>query len=244
MPNALIIDDEALARADLRSLLPPHIAVVGEAARVHEARELLRRATYDLVFLDVQLLGGSGLDLVPDVRPGARIIFVTAFDQHAVRAFEVNALDYLLKPVSPERLATALARLNSPAPSSFAPHAPAPALNHDDRVLLKLGTEGERFVRVAEIRSVSSCKNYSAVLLGGGERVFVRRTMKAWEEALPHAHFARAHRHVIVNLSHVERLERSTDSIFLVHLEGTAEPVRASYRYVAELREKLPEAIG
>ncbi len=240
MPTALIIDDEALARADLREMLPATVTVVGEAARFREARALLQSATYDLVFLDVQLLGGSGLDLVPDVRPSARIIFVTAFDQHAVRAFEVNALDYLLKPVAPERLATALARLGAPLPT--APES-TPGLTSEDRVLLKLGPGGERFVRVSDIRSVCSCENYSEIQLGAGERVFVRRTMKSWEESLPPASFARAHRHAIVNLSRVQRLERATDATFLVHLDGGGDPVRASYRYLAELRGKLPGTV-
>ncbi|MBS0661230.1 MAG: response regulator transcription factor [Verrucomicrobia bacterium] len=241
MTDALIIDDEPLARSDLRSLLPSEINVVGEAGRMEEARKLLQRGNYTLVFLDVQLLGGSGLDLVPDVHPKARIIFVTAFDQHAVRAFEVNALDYLLKPVAPERLAAALARLRppgTPKPDSTA------SLRTDDRVLLKLGTDGERFVRVADIRCVSSCENYSEVHLGNNERVFVRRTMKAWEETLPAATFMRAHRHTIVNLRHIERVERATDSTFLLHLAGGEEPLRASYRYVAELRERLASATG
>lgn len=236
MTDALIIDDEVLARSDLRELLPAEINIVGEAARFEEARQLLRRANYTLVFLDVQLLGGSGLDLVPDVRPEARIIFVTAFDQHAVRAFEVNALDYLLKPVAPERLASALARLRpvgQPKPDTTA------SLRTDDRVLLKLGTEGERFVRVADIRCVSSCENYSEVHLGNNERLFVRRTMKAWEESLPSSTFMRAHRHTIVNLTHVERLERATDSTYLLHLAGSVEPLRASYRYVNDLRERM-----
>ena len=237
MPAALIIDDEPLARRDLRSLLPAEVTVVGEAARFAEARALLRSASYDLVFLDVQLLGGSGLDLVPDVRPGARIIFVTAFDQHAVRAFEVNALDYLLKPVAPERLALALARLGPATTPAPAPAVAAP-LKNDDRVLLRLGPEGDRFVRVQDIRRVSSCENYSEVQLGDDARLFVRRTMKAWEESLPPVQFLRVHRHVIVNLTHVERLERGGES-FQLHLAGVAEPVPVSQRHEAEVRERL-----
>lgn len=241
--RALLIDDEAPARAVLRTLLEDHpeVAIAGEAETLGEARALLAQSGYDLVFLDIQLLGGSGFDLVPHVRPDAQIVFVTAFDRHALRAFEVNALDYLIKPIAPERLAASLRRLGRPAPvsplSSPSPRLSSP-LALDDRVLLKLGTGSERFVRLADVRMVASCENYSEVLLGGGERLFVRKTMKTWEDLLPPEHFVRAHRRAIVNLQHVERVERLTVSTSLLHLAGASEPVRASYRYVAALRDK------
>src|SRR2546423_10649622 len=114
MLRALLIDDEPPARADLRERLAAHprVTIVDEAGTLARARALLACDDYDLVFLDIQLRGGSGFDLVPDVRPEARIVFVTAFNDHAVRAFDVNALDYLLKPVQPARLAASLARLD------------------------------------------------------------------------------------------------------------------------------------
>src|SRR3954466_5047030 len=98
MPKALLIDDEISARTDLRALLAAHrnVTILGEAALVSDARALLRRGGYALVFLDIQLLGATGFELVPEVQPGARIIFVTAHDRFALRAFEANALDYLL----------------------------------------------------------------------------------------------------------------------------------------------------
>ena len=110
---ALLIDDEADAREDLRVSLEPHletVTIVGEAGKIDEAQQRLARDDYDLVFLDVQLRGGTGFELVPHVRPEARIVFVTAHDTYALRAFEVNAVDYLLKPISPARLAEALTR--------------------------------------------------------------------------------------------------------------------------------------
>jgi two-component system, LytTR family, response regulator len=114
--RALIIDDEAPARAALRGLLRAHpeIALAGEADTIVAATPLLTAADYDLVFLDIQLRGGTGFDLVPLVRPAARIVFVTANDQFALRAFEANALDYLVKPVRPERLAEAIRRRSAP----------------------------------------------------------------------------------------------------------------------------------
>jgi two-component system LytT family response regulator len=245
MSRTVLIDDEPGARAELRWLLAAHPAytVVGEAATFTQGQQLLATADYDLVLLDIQLLGGTGFDLVPFIRPGARVIFITAYDQHAVRAFEVNALDYLLKPVSSARFATALSRLA--APSLAATAAPA-ALGLDDQILLKLDSSTERFVRLAEIRSISAAENYTEIVLGSGEKLFVRRTMKSWEDVLPPAAFGRVHRAVIVALAHIERIVRLNRATFEVYLRGQADPLPVSYRLVADLRARLgtrwPEA--
>ncbi len=259
MPKALIIDDEPPACDILRALLAEHpsVEIVGEAGTVATARTRLAQPDYDLVFLDVQLRGGSGFDLVEYVRPGARIVFVTAFDEHALRAFEVNALDYLLKPVAPERLALSLARLDAPAPPTAAPAPPLGADSHpllasslidapfpktltlDDRILVRIGPSTDRFVRLGDIRYVASCENYTEIFLAAGTRFLVRRSLKHWEDSLPSAHFTRAHRHLLVNLGHVESIERATVSTYHLHLNGLPEPLRASFRYIADLRAKL-----
>jgi two-component system LytT family response regulator len=241
MPRALLIDDEPPACDILRALLAEHprVVVAGEAGTMADARRMLARDDYDLVFLDIQLRGGSGFDLVPDVRPGAKIIFVTAYDQHALRAFEVNALDYLMKPVAAARLAAALTRLAAPT-SPVAPPAPATALTLDDRVLLKLGVGTERFVRLAEIRCVSSNENYSELFVGAaGEHLLVRKTLKAWAALLPPAHFFRVHRQTIVNLGHLQHIERLSESTSEIQLDGLARPVLASYRFLGDLRAAL-----
>jgi len=239
MPKALLIDDEVLVREDLRRLLAAHpeVSIAGEAGTVASARKLLGTAGYDLVFLDIQLIGGTGFDLVPHVSPAARIIFVTAYDQHALRAFEVNALDYLLKPVAPARLAQALARLVTPPPDD--PQPPRVPLAAGDRLLLRLGSGNERFVCLADIRQIVSCENYSEVWLDAGEHVLVRKTLAAWEATLPATHFVRVHRTTIVNTARVTRIERVTEATSRVYLDGVADPVTASYRYLLALREAL-----
>jgi two-component system LytT family response regulator len=248
MPRVLLIDDEPPACDILRALLgeTPDIAVVGEAGTLATARTLLGTSDYDLVFLDIQLRGGTGFDLVPLVRPGARIIFVTAYDQHALRAFEVNALDYLLKPIAPERLAAALARLSTGSPLSTSNpqlSTPTPPLTPDDRVLLKLGAGNERFVRLADIRCITSEENYSAVHVGApAERLLVRRTLQSWEDQLPASHFVRVHRQAIVNPAHARGLTRITEDVSHLTLEGLAEPVAVSQRYLPALRARLPAA--
>lgn len=243
MLRALLIDDEPPACDILRALLAEHanICVAGEAGTLAEAIARLAAADYDVVFLDIQLRGGTGFDLVPHVRTGARIIFVTAYDTHALRAFEVNALDYLLKPVAPERLSRALDRLAGPAP---APAGAPPLLKEDDRLLLKLSAGNERFVGLAGIRLIASCENYSEITLGDGDHFLVRKTMKAWEDQLPPGRFVRVHRKAIVNLAHVVRLERETGSVPRLHVAGVAEAITVSPRYLAELREGLASLGG
>lgn len=241
--NALIIDDERPARAALRGLLGLHpgIAIAGEADSIDSGRTLLQRSDYDLVFLDIQLRGGLGFELVPDVRSAARIIFVTAFDQHAVRAFEINALDYLLKPVSPERFAAALRRTQSAAQPvrTLATGRNLPRYEPEDLVHLKLGGGATRFVLLREIAVIESDGNYSAVHLADGQRYFVRRTMKSWEQSLPTSHFVRVHRTAVINLSWYAGSDRQSDETTLLHLRGVLSPVRASFRYLAELRARL-----
>ncbi len=241
MKRVLIIDDEAPARAALRGLLRehPNITLTGEAETVDEAVSRLRAGDYDFVFLDIQLGGATAFDLLPWVRPQVHVVFVTAFDHYAIRAFEINALDYLLKPVGADRLAVALRRMKALAPEPPALPPPIAPLKPDDLVYLKTGTGTTRFVCLTSLAAIEAEDNYSTVYLGDGSRLFVRRSMKAWEDALPSTHFVRVHRSSIVNLVRYRGSDRESDETTLLHLEGLAEPVRASFRYLPELRARL-----
>lgn len=243
MSRALLIEDEATARADLRAKLAAHpeITILAEAATLRHARALLARTDYDLVFLDIQLVGGSAFNLVPDVRLDARIVFVTAYDNHALRAFEVNALDYLLKPVAPARLAETLRRLAAkPGPSeqSTGEVSPSHALRLDDKVYLRSGLRAH-FAEISDISLITARDNYSEVHLADGTRVFIRKSMKVWEDTLPATHFMRVHRTQIVNLARVTRYVRDGDEHTLLYVDGASEPVPASRDHWNELRDRL-----
>ncbi|MBA4136642.1 MAG: hypothetical protein C0518_04930 [Opitutus sp.] len=243
MIRALLIDDEPIARADLRQLLAVHsdIAVVGEARSVQSGRELLRTADYELVFLDVMLIGGMGFDLVPDIRAGARVIFTTGHDSFALRAFEVNALDYLLKPVQPGRLAHSLARLAAGSANPWENSAASPAavrrLRVDDTVHLNSGRQA-RFVSVSEIGRIEAQENYSLVCLADGTQWLVRRTLKDWEETLPPVEFCRVHRTTIVNLGRVASYSK-TGRVLELRLEGDSAPVSVSREATADVKTRL-----
>jgi two-component system, LytTR family, response regulator len=235
--KALLIDDERLARNELRRLLAefPAIEIVGEAANANQAREQLAALKPDLLFLDVQMPGESGMQLLESLEaPIPLVIFTTAFDEFAVKAFDLNALDYLLKPVDPDRLAATIDKL--PPQNLAAEAAEAPLrLSGEDKVFLR---EGDRcwFVEVKQIRLLESEGNYTRVHFAGG-RPQLFRSLNAMEERLDPKFFFRANRRQIINLAWIERIDPWFSGALLVVLQGGAK-VELSRRQAQEFREK------
>ena len=228
--NALVADDERLARSELRRLLAAHpdISIVAEARNVEEAEAGLKREPVDLLFLDIQMPGGSGFDLLERLDRMPLVIFTTAFDQYAIRAFEVNALDYLMKPVAPERLAAALDRVRQRA--GGASRGPL------ERVFVR---EGERcwIVNVADIRLLESEGNYTRLYFGV-HRPLILRSLQALEARLDSAVFFRASRSRIINLRWVAGVDTDVDGGLIVTLrDGPKVPV--SRRQSRRLRDEL-----
>jgi two-component system LytT family response regulator len=237
--HAVIVDDERLARRELRTLLEEahaeHVHIVGEAASVSEAARLVNATDADVVFLDIQLGGETGMDLLPLVGPDVDIVFVTAYDKYTLRAFEVNALDYLLKPVAPERLAVTVSRLAASQP----PIPAAQTLTYADRLLLRLGHE-RAFVRVRDIVAIEADGDGSTLRLAPQmTRKPSARSLREWEQRLPDRHFVRIHRSTIVNLEYVERLEAWSHASQHVIMRGMKEPLTMSRRFGARLRDRF-----
>lgn len=235
--GALIVDDERLARKDLISLLKSHdrITVVGEADDVPSAVKAIEKLNPDVIFLDIQMPGDSGFDLLERVDVEARIIFVTAYDEYAIRAFEVNALDYLLKPVHPDRLAKALEKLE--LQEQEAP-ARTRKLEFDDRLFLMLGRHF-KFLKVNSILTVTAAGDYSEVLTADGTKGLTLKSMKEWEARLPPQHFVRIHRSTIINMEAIDRVEEWFNYSFQVFLKGGKEPYVISRRYATRLKDRL-----
>lgn len=200
--KVLIVDDEPLARRELRRLLDafPRIQVVGEAGNIDEARESIERLAPEIVFLDIQMPGGSGFDLLAQLDRVPRVVFTTAYDQYAVKAFDVNALDYLLKPIEPERLATAIRKIQTASPGEAA--AGAEPL---EQLFIR---DGPRcwFVPLREVSLFSAEGNYVR-LLWGKERPLLGRSLAALEQKLDPRRFFRANRSQIVNLQFIRQVE-------------------------------------
>jgi len=198
----LIVDDERLARENLRHLLAAHeeIVIIGEARNAAEARRMITDQHPGLVFLDIQMPGGSGFDLLEQLEFPPPIIFVTAFDEFAVRAFEVNALDYLLKPVEPERLSRAIRRVGQ---RETEPYGGA-GLRFTDRVFLDTGRQAV-FLGVAEIAAIQAEGNYTQVISVNGRSYLVRIPLHHWETRLPADAFIVLDRSLLINRFHIRR---------------------------------------
>ena len=232
--TAILVDDERLARKELRSMLAEHeiIDVVGEAETVTQAAELVHAKNPDVLFLDIQLPGETGFDLLDRITPACKIIFVTAFDEYAIRAFEVNALDYLLKPINPARLAQAIERLTT---QIAAPASPVRALEYEDRLFIEVD-ERSRFLKVSDIILITAMGDYSRIFSCDGQKSLVLKPLKDWEERLPSKHFTRIHRSTIINVNYVERLESWFNRSYRIHIRQIPEPLVMSRRYAARFK--------
>lgn len=231
--RTLLVDDERLARAELRRLLRAHpqVEIVGEAEYAEQALERIAELKPDLAFLDIQMPGMNGLALAAELEERCQFVFCTAFDRFAIDAFGLNALDYLVKPVEPERLARTLARVR---PRSEA-DAPA-SLPMDHPLLLKFG-EAARIVRLAEIDRFESVGNHAAVYTPHGKS-FLLSSLGRIEQRLDPNQFFRVSRSDILRLDAIRSLEPDVSGGLLARL-GNGSEVEVSRRQAQLLRARL-----
>jgi two-component system, LytTR family, response regulator len=241
MIKVVLVDDTRLARQELRTLLAAHadVTLLDEADDLPAARRMIARHRPDLLLLDIQLPSGTGFDLLEQIDPLPMVVFTTAYDQYAVRAFEANALDYLVKPVDPQRLAAALERARERlAAATCEPVASTtpPRLGASDTVFVR---DGERcwFVTVADISRIAVEGNYVQVWFRG-ERAMLARSLGAMEARLDPALFFRANRNTLVSLRAIAAIDPWVNDGYLLRLKDGAE-VEVSRRQARELRERL-----
>jgi two-component system LytT family response regulator len=213
------------------------VEIIGEADGVASARQQLELLQPDVIFLDVQMPGGSGFELFNQGSLKAKVIFCTAYERHAVRAFEVNALDYLVKPVGPEQIERALKRLQ--AGGAQHPADGTALLGLDDLVSLREANT-LRFAQVRDIVWIQAADDYSEVHLTKGTPALVDVTLRKWEERLPPKDFVRIHRSSLVNLHHVAEVRFDEGQGQLVLRDGSA-PLVVSRRMGRELKARLRE---
>jgi two-component system LytT family response regulator len=239
--KAIIIDDERLARTELRKLLQdyPEVEIVDEAANAEEGIAKIEQHNPDLIFLDIQMPGKTGFDLLAELERAPQVIFTTAYDEYALKAFEVNALDYLLKPIEPKRLADAVHKLHTSESTnghSDVVHDPNRMLTEADQVFVK---DGERcwFVKLSEIRLFESVGNYAKVFFGPNKPLILK-SLNALEERLDEKTFFRANRKHIVNLRMIEKIEPYFNGGLLLELKG-GEKVEVSRRQTVKFKEMM-----
>lgn len=204
--RTIIVDDERLAREELKSLLAdyPEIELIGEYKNAIEAKVAIENDAPDLVFMDIQMPGETGLQLLEKIKNPPRTIFVTAYDEFAIKAFELKAYDYLMKPIDPDRLAEVYRRLHeeNKTPESVQNNN---KLKAGERILIK---DGEKvwFIKVEDIRYFESEGNYVKVYFDKF-RPLILRSLNSLEERMDEKLFFRANRKFIINLHHIVNIE-------------------------------------
>jgi two-component system, LytTR family, response regulator len=242
--KAIIIDDERLARTELRKLLQdfPEIEIVDEASNADEGIQKIENHNPDLIFLDIQMPGKTGFDMLSELDHAPQVIFTTAYDEYALKAFEVNALDYLLKPVEPRRLADAVEKLrrlghNGSAEKISNHHSePTSILGENDQVFVK---DGERcwFVKLSDVRLFESVGNYAKVFFANNKPLILK-SLNALEERLDDKVFFRANRKHIVNLRMIDKIEPYFNGGLLLELKG-GEKIEVSRRQTVKFKEMM-----
>lgn len=241
MHKAVIIDDERLARNELKKLLQdfPEVEIIGEATNADEGIEKIESLSPDLIFLDIQMPGKTGFDMLCELERAPHVIFTTAYDEFALKAFEVNALDYLMKPVEPKRLADALQKLQQADEKEMAATLAGVnrgMLSENDQVFVK---DGERcwFVKLTEVRLFESVGNYAKVFFAGNKPLILK-SLNALEERLDEKVFFRANRKHIVNLRMIDKVEPYFNGGLLLDLKG-GEKIEVSRRQAVKFKEMM-----
>jgi two-component system LytT family response regulator len=234
--KTLIIDDERLARAELKSVLEPYktIEIVGEASNANEGIEMIESLQPDLIFLDIQMPERTGFEMLEELANCPKVVFVTAYDEYAIKAFEVNAFDYLLKPVDPKRLEEVIEKLAKVEEEEL--KSPTSRLNADDKIFIK---DGEKcwFVEMSKIRMFESDGNYVKVYFEKS-RPLILRSLNSLEERLDPKTFFRANRKFIVNMNQISNIETWFNGGLQVELlEG--EKVEISRRQAVKFKELM-----
>lgn len=238
MSKVVIIDDERLARSELKRLLQefPDIEVIGEAANAEEGLQKIEALNPDLIFLDIQMPGKTGFDMLTELEKAPHVIFVTAYDEYALKAFEVNALDYLMKPVEPSRLADALLKVRQKDEEESLTYSNRGILGEHDQVFVK---DGERcwFVKLSDVRLFESVGNYAKVFFGTNKPLILK-SLNALEERLDEKVFFRANRKHIINLRMIEKIEPYFNGGLLLDLQG-GEKIEVSRRQAVKFKEMM-----
>jgi two-component system LytT family response regulator len=249
--RAVLVDDEQPARQHLRERLAAHpgIEVVGEADRVDSAAALIMTEKPDVVFLDVQMPGKTGFDLLPllsesDFAPA--VVFVTAYDKYAMKAFEVNALDYLTKPVSPRRLTLTVERLEKqrrgdspPVTDAARENVQDPSLEMRDFIMLR-DKKTMRMVEAVEICAVEAKADYTRVDLAGGHTMLVRKSMAQWEQELPAPPFQKISRRLLINAPRIRAIVANDRGVGEIQIDGMEKPLsvsRVELRRIRQIRD-------
>ena len=234
--SAIIIDDERLARLTLKKDLEkfPEITILGEASGIASAKPLIEQTKPNLIFLDVQLTDGTGFDLLNQIEYSGKVIFVTAFDKYAFRAFEVNAIDYLLKPISLKRLKSAFDKLSN---DSDQVQSTPVKLNYDDRLMV-MHRNIVNFIKINSISAICASREYSYIRTIDGKEYLTSNNISQWENRLPDQYFCRIHRSTIINFDYIVKISHNISGTGEVELKGSLQLYNISRIYFKKIKQR------
>jgi len=238
MLNVILVDDEALARQAMRELLAAQsgVQIVGEASSIKAAHELIGNVKPDAVFLDVKLPGKSGFDLLESLKNPPKVVFVTAYSQYAVQAFEMDAVDYLLKPVRPERLADAVHRLREACGRSALTDRATPTYQPEDRICFR--TPGHTLVAaMSEVGALEADGDFTRIYVASQPPLMICQTLGAYEQQLPSPPFLRLDRSLMVNIHRISKIEHLSRDETVITLAGVSRTFSAGRKAWTTLRD-------
>lgn len=248
--RSVVVDDVDMIRMTMKKLLQnfPVIELVGEAADYDSAKELINKTKPDLVFLDIDLNGITSLDLISEVNCNPKIIFITAHPDFALKAFELNAVDYIMKPISIDRIRKAIERITSSMIATAIeeqPEEPVAGFNESeegkleaDQLILLNFDNKMNFIKIKDIHYIEAFGNYTKIYMNDGKLSITYNSIKGWASRLPEDLFIQIHRSTMVNLTQVTKIERAANDTGRLQLSGIEKPFEISRSYFYQMKKK------
>jgi two-component system, LytTR family, response regulator len=238
--KAVLVDDVESMRMVLKKLLSnfEKISVVGEASDFEQAQDLISEERPDLLFLDIDLNGLTSIDLLAKIPYKPMVIFITSHSDFAIKAFELNAVDYLLKPISLERLTRAIEKVTNIWEENEAWNTEGNARFGTDHIILLNFDNKLSFVKVVDISYIEAYGNYTKVYLSDGRLSVTYNSIKNWEARLPEDLFIQIHRSTIINLQNVMRIEKWANDTGRLFMKGNDKPFEVSRNYFFQIKKK------
>lgn len=240
--KSVVVDDVDMMRVTLKKVLDgfPNIEIIGEASDYESAKSLINETKPDLVFLDIDLNGLTSIDLLNEINCSPKIIFITSHPDFAIKAFELNAVDYILKPISADRLRRAIDRvteLNSESFEDAGMDESQERFKADQIILLNFDSK-LTFIKVQDINYIEAFGNYTKIYMNDGKLSITYNSIKNWDNRLPNDVFIQIHRSSIVNLLNVIKIEKWTNDTGRLFLKGVEKPFEISRSYFFQIKKK------
>ena len=240
--RSVVVDDVDIMRVTLKKVLEgfPNIEIIGEASDYESAKNLINDTKPDLVFLDIDLNGLTSIDLLNEISCNPKIIFITSHPDFAIKAFELNAVDYILKPISADRLRKAIERVNEFNTNSLdgsVMDESQERFKADQIILLNFDSK-LTFIKVQDINYIEAFGNYTKIYMNDGKLSITYNSIKNWDNRLPNDVFIQIHRSSLVNLLNVVKIEKWTNDTGRLFLKGVEKPFEISRSYFFQIKKK------